>query len=152
VADTTGVPPQPLSPDEEAFIRSLGRVVHALPRVMDAALVREQRLPLIEYMTLMRLSEAPGQHLRMSELAAAVDLSLSGMTRVVGRLESEGLVQRRRCNEDGRGWNAVLTDAGLARLEQAWPSHLAAVRRLVLAHFDGIDLCPLTRAFQQIAT
>jgi DNA-binding MarR family transcriptional regulator len=152
VADTTGDRPQPLSPDEEAFIRSLGRVLHALPRVMDAELVREQRLPLIEYMTLMRLSEAPGQHLRMSELAAVVDMSLSGMTRVVTRLESEGLVQRVRCTEDGRGWNAVLTAAGLGRLEQAWPSHLAAVRRHVLAHFHGIDLGPLTRAFQRIAT
>ena len=152
MADTTGDRPQPLSPVEEAFIRSLGRVLYALPRVMDAELVREQQLPLIEYMTLMRLSEAPGQHLRMSELASVVDMSLSGMTRVVTRLESEGLVHRVRCREDGRGWNAVLTAAGLARLEQAWPSHLASVRRLVLAHFDGIDLGPLTRAFQRIAT
>jgi DNA-binding MarR family transcriptional regulator len=144
--------PQPLSPDEEAFVRALGRVTYTLPRVMDAAMVREQRLPLIEYLTLMHLSEASERQLRMSELAATVDMSLSGMTRVIGRLESEGLVQRVRCEQDGRGWNAVLTDAGLARLEQAWPTHLAAVRRLVLAHLDGIDLGRLTQALQQIAT
>ena len=80
--------------------------------------MREQRLPLSEYMTLMHLSEAPHRRMRMSELAAACDLSLSGMTRIVTRLETQGLVERVRCEEDARGWNAVLTDAGLARLER----------------------------------
>lgn len=152
VSDATRDHPQPLNPDEEAFIRSLGRVTYTLPRAMDAVMVREQRLPLVEYMTLVHLSEAPERQLRMSELAATIEMSLSGMTRVVARLEGEGLVQRVRCEQDGRGWNAVLTDTGLARLHQAWPSHLAAVRRLILTHFDGIDLGPLTQVLQRIAT
>lgn len=149
---TTASGPLPLDPDEEAFIRSLNRIIYTLPRVMDAELIREQQLPLVEYMTLMHLSEAPSRRLRMSELAGAVEISLSGMSRIVTRLEAQRLVERVRCEEDARGWNAVLTDAGLTRLEMAWPSHLAAVRRHILDHFVGIDLGELARAMQRIGT
>jgi DNA-binding MarR family transcriptional regulator len=143
---------QPLSSDEEAVIRALGRVMIVLPRVVDADMVREQQLPLTEYTTLMHLSEAPGRLMRMSELAAGCNLSLSGITRLVARLAAQGLVERVRCDADARGWNAVLTDAGLARLQQAWPTHLASVRRHVFDHLDGIDLVQLARALQRFAT
>jgi DNA-binding MarR family transcriptional regulator len=143
---------EPLTPDEEAVVRSLSRLMYALPRAIDADMVREQRLPAIDYLTLMHLSEAPDRQLRMSELAGACDMSLSGMTRVVHRLEGQGLVQRVRCEWDARGWNAVLTDAGFARLRQAWPSNLAAVRRHFLDHLTGIDLGALARALGSVAT
>ncbi|MDX2704312.1 MarR family transcriptional regulator [Streptomyces sp. NBC_00510] len=142
----------PLSPDEEAVVRSLSRVIYALPRVMDADLVREQRLPLIEYLTLMNLSEAPGRQMRMSDLAGACELSVSGMTRVVHRLENDGLVQRVKCAEDARGWNAVLTDAGLARLKEAWRTNLVSVRRHFLDHLEGLDLKALGAALRNVAT
>ena len=54
----------------------------------------------------------------MSELAAACDMSLSGMTRLAGKLESLGYLDRVRCERDARGLEAVLTDAGLARLRR----------------------------------
>jgi DNA-binding MarR family transcriptional regulator len=145
-------PLQPLDSVEEAFVRALSRVLLALPRVVDADLVREARLPLSEYTPLMHLSEAPGKLMRMSELAAACNLSLSGITRVVIRLENQGWVQRAKCSQDGRGWNAVLTDAGLARLEQAWPTFLVSVRRNLVDHFSGQDLPQLTAALQHVAT
>ncbi|SNT16952.1 transcriptional regulator, MarR family [Streptosporangium subroseum] len=143
---------QPLTRDEEAVVRALGRVILVIPRVMDADLMREQRLPFSEYGTLMHLSEAPHRRMRMSELAAAGDLSLSGMTRVVTRLEAQGLVKRVKCAEDARGLNAVLTDDGLARLEQAWPTHLDSVRRHIIDHLDGLDLVQLARALERFAT
>ncbi|MEV6861484.1 MarR family winged helix-turn-helix transcriptional regulator [Streptosporangium subroseum] len=143
---------QPLTRDEEAVVRALGRVILVIPRVMDADLMREQRLPLSEYMALMYLSETPHRRMRMSELAAACDLSLSGMTRVVTRLETQGLVKRVKCAEDARGLNAVLTDDGLARLEQAWPTHLNSVRRHIFDHLDGLDLAQLARALERFAT
>jgi DNA-binding MarR family transcriptional regulator len=123
-----------------------------LPRAVDADMMREQHLPLSEYTTLMHLSEAPHRLMRMSELAAVCNLSLSGMTRIVTRLEKQGLIERVRCDQDARGWNAVLTDAGLARLEQAWPAHLASVRRHILDHVEGTDLTELIRALQRFAT
>ncbi|MDX3094992.1 MarR family winged helix-turn-helix transcriptional regulator [Streptomyces sp. ME01-24h] len=142
----------PLSPDEEAIVRSLSRVIYALPRVLDAEMVREQRLPLIEYLSLMHLSEAPDRQMRMSDLAGACELSVSGMTRVVHRLENDGLVQRVKCTRDARGWNAVLTDAGLARLRQAWPTNLSSVRRYFLDHLEGLDLKALGAALRNVAT
>ncbi|MEH0844493.1 MarR family winged helix-turn-helix transcriptional regulator [Micromonospora sp. CPCC 205711] len=143
---------RPLTPDEEALVRSLGQMMYVLPRTIDADMIGERQLPLTEYTALRNLSEAPGRQLRMSELAAACQLSLSGMTRTVNRLESQGLVERVRSGEDARGWNAVLTDAGFARLEESWPSHLAAVRRRFLDHFEGFDLVQLARAFQRVGT
>ena len=143
---------QPLNPDEEAVVRSLPRLIYALPRAIDADMVREQRLPLIDYLALMHLSEAPSRQLRMSELAAACELSLSGMSRVVHKLEGQGFVQRVRCEQDARGWNAVLTDAGFARLSDAWPANLAAVRRHFLDHLAGLDTKKLAKALQNIAT
>ncbi|RAY11857.1 MarR family transcriptional regulator [Actinomadura craniellae] len=148
----TEPPVRPLNAEEDAVLRALGRMMNVLPRVMDAELVREQGLPLTEYLVLMYLSEAPNRRLRMSELAAACALSLSGMTRIVTRLEAQDLVQRVKCDEDARGLNAVLTDTGLARLEQAWPSHLASVRRNVFAHLDGLDLTRLAHALEHIGT
>ncbi|MFC4019090.1 MarR family winged helix-turn-helix transcriptional regulator [Micromonospora sp. GCM10011542] len=126
--------------------------MYALPRAIDAEMLREQRLPAIDYLALMHLSEAPDRRLRMSELAGACQMSLSGMTRVAHRLEGEGLIQRVRSEEDARGWNAVLTDAGFARLEQAWPTNLAAIRRHFLGHLTGIDLGALARALEKVAT
>ncbi|WP_327242976.1 MarR family winged helix-turn-helix transcriptional regulator [Streptomyces sp. NBC_01320] len=145
-------PLQPLDPNEEAFVRALSRVLLTLPRVVDADMVREAGLPLSEYTPLMHLSEAPGKLMRMSELAAACNLSLSGMTRVVVRLEKQGWARRAKCTQDGRGWNAVLTDAGLARLEQAWPTHLSSVRRHLVDHFSGQDLTRLTATLRHVAT
>lgn len=148
---TPGSAAQPLTADEEAVVRALARLSLVLPRALDADLVREERMTLSEYLTLMHLSEVPHHLLRMSELAAACDLSLSGMTRIVARLESQGLVQRVKCAEDARGSNAVLTDAGLARLKEAYPTHLASVRRHIFDHLGEIDLPALAGALERFA-
>jgi DNA-binding MarR family transcriptional regulator len=141
---------QPLSSAEEAFARALGRVIATVPRAVDADLMREQRLTLNEYSTLMHLSEAPDLRLRMTELALAQDLSLSGMTRLVGRLEAGGLIQRVQCPDDARGFHAVLTDAGLTRLKQAYPTQLASIRRHLIDHIDQADLPRLVHALEGV--
>ena len=149
-SDRPTVPP--LDQDEEAFFRAMMRVLVVLPRVLDADLVAQQHISATEYVTLMHLSEATDRQLRMSELAEACDLSLSGMTRVVARLESDGFVARRRCLEDARGWNAQLTPKGLGRLEEAYPVHLASVRRRVIDHMAELDLAQLAVAFEEVAS
>jgi DNA-binding MarR family transcriptional regulator len=115
-------------------------------------LLIEQGMSLSEYTALMQLSEAPGQTLRMSDLASACALSLSGMSRIVGRLEAQGLVERERSSCDGRGLDAVLTDAGLGRLRRAWPTHLASVRRHMMDHLRELDLAVVTTALQHFAS
>ena len=131
-------------------MRAFAHVWTVLPRLMEADLLREQGMTLIDYFTLMHLSEAPQRSLRMSELAMATDMSLSGMTRAVQRLESEGLVRRERSADDKRGWHAVLTDAGLARLQECWPVHLASVREHFFDHVTPDERPVITRALQRI--
>ncbi|MEV0234707.1 MarR family transcriptional regulator [Nonomuraea sp. NPDC050786] len=82
------------------------------------------RLSEVDFETVIRLARSPGQRLRMSDLAAQTELSTSGVTRVVDRLEREGLVARAACSSDRRASYAVLTDAGRKRLESVLPQHL----------------------------
>jgi DNA-binding MarR family transcriptional regulator len=142
----------PLTPQEERAWRALARAVLVLPRVLDAEMLTSEGLNINEYNVLMNLSEAPDHSLRMSELANVVSLTVSGLTRVVERLSRAGLVERVRAESDGRGQVAVLTPAGLERLQQAWPSHLAAVRRHVMDHLGDVDLVTLAEALTEIGS
>ncbi len=142
----------PLAVEEEAFLRAWSRAALTVPRALDADLLVGQGMSLSDYTALMHLSEAPGRGLRMSDLACACALSLSGMSRIVDRLEAQGLVERARSSCDGRGLNAVLTDAGLGRLRRAWPTHLASVRRHVMNHLSELDLPVVTAALQHFAS
>ncbi len=144
--------PTPLSADEEAAWRALARAVLVIPRVLDADLLQTEGLNVTEYNVLMNLSEAPERSLRMSELANYVSITVSGLTRVVERLERQGLVERVRAASDGRGQVAVLTADGMARLKKAWPVHLASVRRNVVDHLGGLDLAKLAEALTAVAS
>jgi DNA-binding MarR family transcriptional regulator len=88
----------------------------------------------------------------MSDLAARLQLSLSGTTRIVARLEVDGLLKRVRCDQDARGANAVLTYSGLKRLQAAWPTHLASVRRHIVDHLDDVDLPQFAAALEAFGT
>ena len=139
-----------LSPLELAawggLLRAHARLVHELDRELEA----EHGLPLTQYEVLLHLERAPHQRLRMSELARSVLLSQSGVTRLVDRLERDGLVAREPCPDDRRGLLATLTPAGLRRLEEARPTHLAGVRRRFLAFFDERELQSLGDAWERI--
>jgi DNA-binding MarR family transcriptional regulator len=142
----------PLTVEEEAFVRAWSRAMLTVPRALDADLIVGQGLSLSDYVALMHLSEAPERTLRMSDLAAAAALSISGMSRVVARLEAQGLVRRERASCDGRGLNAQLTEAGLARLTSAWPTHLDSVRRHMIDHLSGLDLAAVAAAINAFAS
>lgn len=145
VRDTT-----PLSADEEALVRALGRGIKQLARLFDADLLAEQGMSQAEYNVLMFLSEAPQRTLRLTDLAHQVQQSLSAISRTVGRLEQAGLVHREQSCHDARSYNAVLTDAGLERLRDAWPTHVASVRRHLLDHLGGVDLRELAAALERV--
>lgn len=132
-----------LSPEElatwKAFLRAHAHVVRAL----EQGLVEAHALPLAHYDVLVQLAEAPGRELRMTELADRVLLSRSGLTRLVDRLEREGLVERRACASDARGTLAALTEAGRDRLRDAWPTHLADVVERVISRYTPEELATL---------
>jgi MarR family 2-MHQ and catechol resistance regulon transcriptional repressor len=81
----------------------------------------------IDFETLIRLARSPEHRLRMSDLAAQTSLSTSGMTRVVDRLEREGLVARQACSSDRRASYAVITETGTDRLHAVIPQHLSDI-------------------------
>jgi DNA-binding MarR family transcriptional regulator len=149
MADATTI--KPLNRDEEAFLRALGKVMTFLPRVVDADMLEEHPITSTEYLVLVHLSEAPHNQMRMSELAKMCGLSLSGMTRVVNRLESQSLVIRQKAPDDGRAWLAVLTSAGWTQLKQAWPTNLASVRRHVFSRLEGCDIAAAAQVLERIA-
>jgi DNA-binding MarR family transcriptional regulator len=126
--------------EEAAFWRPLMRIMTALPRALEDQFLPETGLTITDYGVLVTLSEAPDHLLRISALAAATGLSLSRISRVVDDLTRRGLAEKRRCAEDGRASNAVLTEAGLARLEAAYPGHLARVRASVFDHLSAEDI------------
>lgn len=102
-------------------------------------------LTLGEYEILVRLSEAEGRFLRMSELADKVVHSRSRLTHTITRMEKRGLVERVRCSADGRGRQAQLTAAGSAMLKRAAPTHVRSVRENLLDVIGHDDLLELGR-------
>ncbi|MEJ8662102.1 MULTISPECIES: MarR family winged helix-turn-helix transcriptional regulator [Streptomyces] len=139
-----------LNVDEERFWRALMRVMIALPRSLDADLLRSTGLSLTDYIVLVNLSEAENQELRMTELAAACALSASRITRIVETLQARGQVVKRRHEGDGRGHVASLTPDGLKRLRAAYPVHLASARKRVVDQLDGRSLPALVRQFEAV--
>ncbi len=108
---------------------------HALTVDNLARELREiEDLPLAWYDVLVQLQESPDGRLRMQELAEAVLLSKSGVTRLVDRMERAGLVERARCTDDRRGTFASLTPVGRQRLRETAPTHL----RGVAEHFTSL--------------
>ncbi len=148
---TSDVNPVSLSSPELAAWRGLLRAHGALVRDLDAELRGAHDLSLHEYEVLLVLEEAAGHRMRMSDLAAAVLLSQSGLTRLVDRLVRAGYVARTRCEDDRRGLHAELTQAGLALLERARPLHLAGVRSRFLSHFDDAELRLLAGVWERVA-
>ena len=94
---------------------------------IDHDLVAARRPPLSSYDVLIELYEAPEHRLRMHELAERVVLSRSGLTRLVDRLEAEGLLTRDRCGTDRRGAYAVITEQGIEALQQTWPIYAKGI-------------------------
>jgi DNA-binding MarR family transcriptional regulator len=130
--------------------RGMLRVHATLTKALDAELEAAHGLPLSSYEVLLHLNDAEGQRMRMSDLAATVILSRSGLTRLVDRLEREGLIRRESCPSDARGAFAVLTAAGRAKLDAARQTHLAGVRSMFLDHFTLEEMDILGAAWERL--
>jgi DNA-binding MarR family transcriptional regulator len=129
-----------LSKRELAAWRGFLRVHAALTRELDAQLIAAHGLPLSSYEVLLTVADAPDERMRMSEIADSVLLSRSGVTRLVDRLEREGLVERIPCEDDARGQYAVLTRRGREAFDAARRTHLAGVRQRFLERVESDEL------------
>lgn len=143
--------PRWLDDTEQAVWRRYLSVMRLLPDLLNASLVRDHDLTLIDYEVLARLSEAPLHKMRMTELAEGALLSKSRLSHQVSRMERDGLVRREPCETDGRGFFAVLTDQGWEKLLNAAPTHVADVRESFITPLDRDQLVALGDALDTIA-
>jgi DNA-binding MarR family transcriptional regulator len=140
-----------LDREELGAWRGLLRVHARLTKALDADLVREHDLPLSSYEVLLFLADAPDGRLRMSELADGVLLSRSGLTRLVDRMERDGLLRRERCEDDARGYYAIITDTGRELFQRARATHLDGVRELFLSRLSAAELRTLAELWERVS-
>ncbi|MEV0845299.1 MarR family transcriptional regulator [Streptomyces sp. NPDC049954] len=117
-----------LTDEEQAVWQVYLQASTLLDDYLDRQLQRDAKMPHVYYGLLVRLSEAPGRRLRMTELACHAKITRSRLSHAVARLERNGWVRREDCPSDKRGQFAVLTEDGAGMLRRSAPGHVAAVR------------------------
>src|ERR1700676_870807 len=140
-----------LSVGELRAWRGLLRAHACLARRLDAELEHAHGLPLTSYEVLQHLGDASGGRMRMCDLADSAQLSRSGLTRLVDRLQREELLERCSCEYDARGSYACLTETGRERLSEARGTHLAVIREQFFARFSEDELTWLADTWERIA-
>lgn len=130
--------------------RGMLRVHTTLVKALDCELETTHGVGVTSYEVLMYLADAPDGRMRMHDLAASVLLSRSGLTRLVDRLERDGLIARESCKSDARGAFAVLTPAGREMLAAARVTHLNGVRRHFLDHLAPEELATLAAIWDRV--
>jgi DNA-binding MarR family transcriptional regulator len=120
---------------DTAWVRFL-RAHAALTRELSSRLEAVHELTLSDFDVLVQLYYADGRRMRRIDLARSVLLTASGITRLLDGLESSGLVGKDRCESDARVTYAVLTDAGVKKIEEARDSHLADIEELFGSRFS----------------
>lgn len=145
-------PTQWLDPEERGVWLGLSRLMTKLPTALDAQLERDADLNYFEYLVMAVLSEQGDRTLRMSQLAALTNASLSRLSHVAKRLESRGFVRREPDAEDGRYTKAILTDLGMTKVEDSAPGHVTAVRELVIDALTRSQLRQLDQAVDAIVS
>ena len=143
--------PRWLDNDEQRTWRAFFAASHLLFDRLDRELQRDAGMPHAYYEILVRLSEAPGRSLRMSDLARHTRSSRSRLSHAVARLEERGWVARRDCDTDKRGQIATLTDTGLAALEAAAPGHVEGVRTHLFDQLSPEQITQLREISETIA-
>jgi len=128
--ETTGT--RWLTAEEQQAWRSFLTATQTLFSTLEAQLQQCAGIPHGYYEILVRLSEAPGRAMRMSQLAEVSTSSKSRLSHAVARLEERGWIRRSECPTDRRGQVAELTDEGFAALAAAAPGHVEQVRRSLI--------------------
>lgn len=133
-----------LDPAERSAWVRLAALMELLPGVLDSQLRRDADLTHFDYWVLSMLSEAPDRTLRMTDLAARTNATLSRLSHVVAKLEARGLVERKTCLNDRRATNATLTEAGWVKVVATAPGHVETVRHFVIDALTPEQICALT--------
>jgi DNA-binding MarR family transcriptional regulator len=138
--------PRWLTDEQQQAWRRFVQVLVKVPAALEAQLQRDAGLTHMGYHVLLMLSERDDRRLAMSKLAKLASASLSRLSHVVARLESQGWVRRERDPEDGRVQIAVLTDAGWDKVVASAPGHAEAVQQLVFDRLSPTQVRQLAKA------
>jgi DNA-binding MarR family transcriptional regulator len=122
----------------------------AISRRLERDLAEEHSLTLSDYDVLLQVWRGPDEGLRPVELSKAVLLTRSGITRLVQGLEREGLVERRACPDDARGFLVGLTPEGADLVGRARRTHLAGVAELFADRYSDDELADLMRLLDRL--
>ena len=122
-----------------SYLLSSARITRDVDRRLHEAGV----VDLTIYDILLRLEEAPDRRMKMTDLADASVFSKSGITRLVDRLEKDGLIERQSCPADRRRVHAWLTEKGLEERKRAWPVYRAAIYELFTTQMAESELASL---------
>ena len=139
-----------LSEQQRRAWRSLLYAHRVLIDTLEDELTAESSLPLTSYEVLARLDAAPEKRLRLSELADSLVLSRSGVTRLVDRLERDGLVRRENCPSDRRGSYATLTEEGALAFRAAAPIHSRGIEEHFARHLSDAEARILATALERV--
>ena len=131
--------------------RGLLRAHACLAKRLDAELERAHGLPMSSFEVLHHLAGSPGGRMRMCDLAEHAQLSRSGLTRLVDRLEREGLLERCSCQHDARGAYACLTGDGRVRMQEARRTQLSVVNEYFISRFSEQELSEMAAMWERIA-
>jgi DNA-binding MarR family transcriptional regulator len=144
---------QVLSPQVSQAVGAWVRLLRAhasLRRSFEAQLQADHQLTLSDYEALLSLSQADGDHMRRVDLAERLQLTASGITRLLDGLERQGLVERATCPSDGRVTYAMLTEIGRRKLDEAGCSHVAAIRGVFEGRYTEAELATLTELLSRL--
>jgi DNA-binding MarR family transcriptional regulator len=103
-----------------------------------------------QFQILARLQDAPGERLRMTDVADSLVYSRSGLTYQAGQLEKAGLIARTPAEDDDRSIMVTLTPAGRRRLSQVMPGHVEVVQRLLLTSLNRRDVTTITEILGKV--
>jgi DNA-binding MarR family transcriptional regulator len=131
----------------EAFLRAYAATSHVLERIAES----RGGLPLGEHFLLIQIARAPEAGIRPTDLAARSLLTKSGVTRALDRLEASGLVERRTCPSDKRGYLVVVTPQGQRLLRRSAPDHIRAIAKHFAEPLSSDELAVLTDVMERIA-
>ncbi len=131
--------------------RGYRRMRTLLDLELQRDLMRDSGLSEPDYDVLSNLSEAPGQRMRLTELAAWMLWSKSRLSHHITRMQQRGLVDREECPGDARGSVLVLTPAGLAAIREAAPRHVASVRKHMIDLLTPDELAALDALSHRVA-
>ena len=139
------------TPDETAAWTGLVRSSQNLLQSVETALKEKDLPPLTWYDVLWELEKARPTGLRLNDLGQRVLLDKYNVTRLVTRLEKEGLARRMNCPGDGRGIIALITARGSRLRKRMWPAYSRAVREELFSKLSPGEIASLRKLLSRIS-